>query len=174
MVKLFSVLIDKAQIQIELDLDGERVPSAAPQVALGQLGDEPGGDATYPVIESDYALPLIQLASARSGDKGNTSTIGVIAREPRFEPLVGAALTAEAVARHLAHLLDPQRGRVRRYRLAGCHGWNFVLEASLGGGGIASLRADPQGKAHAQQLLAFLVPVPKSLYDELTLRSPTR
>jgi hypothetical protein len=84
--------------------------------------------------------------------------------------LIGAALTESAVAKHMAHLLDPQRGRVRRHWLPGCQGWNFLLEASLGGGGIASLRADPQGKAHAQQLLGFEVPVPKSLYDELSSR----
>jgi hypothetical protein len=67
-------------------------------------------------------------------------------------------------------LLDPQRAVVRRYELPGCHGWNFVLEHALGGGGVASLRADPQGKAHAQQLLAFELPVPEPIYSELRQR----
>jgi hypothetical protein len=67
----------------------------------------------------------------------------------------------------MAHVLDPARGRVTRYALPGCHGFNFLLEHALGGGGVASLRSDPQGKAFAQQLLAFEVPVPEALYREL-------
>jgi hypothetical protein len=73
----------------------------------------------------------------------------------------------------MAHVLDPERGRVRRYALPGARGWNFLLENSLGGGGVASLRADPQGKAHAQQLLAFPVEVPRAVYDELHGELPT-
>jgi hypothetical protein len=115
-------------------------------------------------------VPLIALAYGRSGDKGNHSNIGIVAREPRFVPLIGAALSADAVARHLAHLIDPVTGRVHRYFMPGPGGWNFLLENSLGGGGIASLRPDPQGKAHAQQLLAYPVPVPRAIYDELRQR----
>lgn len=170
MVKLFSFLIDKREVAAELDLDGERSASAASSVATGALVVEGPADAAYPPIDSACTLALYVLAHGRSGDKGNSSNIGILARQARFVPLIGAALTEQAVARHLAHLLDPSSGRVRRYALPGCHGWNFLLENSLGGGGIASLRADPQGKAHAQQLLAFPVPVPKALYDELTAR----
>jgi hypothetical protein len=82
-------------------------------------------------------------------------------------PLIAAWVTAEAVATHLAHVLDPVRGRVTRYSLPGCNGWNFLLEHALGGGGVASLRADPQGKAFAQQLLAFEIPVPEELFRQL-------
>jgi hypothetical protein len=124
-------------------------------------------DPSFPAIQSEHRLPLIALAHGRSGDKGNHSNIGIIAREPRFVPLIGAALTADAVATHLAHLLDSPTSKVHRYALSGCHGWNFLLENALGGGGIASLRPDPQGKAHAQQLLAFEVPVPADIYEEL-------
>jgi hypothetical protein len=74
----------------------------------------------------------------------------------------------------MAHVLDPERGRVTRFALPGCHGWNFLLENSLGGGGVASLRADPQGKAHAQQLLAFEVPAPRALCDELAASASRR
>jgi hypothetical protein len=116
-------------------------------------------------------VPLIQLAHGRSGDKGDHSNIGIIARETRFVPLIAAALTADAVAQHMAHVLEPARGRVTRYTLPGCHGWNFLLEHALGGGGVASLRADPQGKAFAQQLLAFEVPVPEAIFRELRARS---
>jgi hypothetical protein len=171
MVKLFSFLIAKSRVPAELDLDGERRPVVPPQ--LTPAGASVGvPDPTYPAIERTHRLPLIALARGRSGDKGNHSNIGIVAREERFVPLIGAALTAEAVARHLAHLVDPVDGRVTRYTLPGCHGWNFLLENSLGGGGIASLRADPQGKAHAQQLLAFEVPVPKAIHDELRATPP--
>jgi hypothetical protein len=172
MIKLFSFLIDKARVTAELDLYGQRGPVAPAQVTFGSPDAVTiAPERAYPAIASDVRVPLIALAHGRSGDKGNHSNIGIIAREPRFVPLIGAALTPVAVARHMAHVLDRDRGRVIRYALPGCNGWNFLLENSLGGGGVASLRADPQGKAHAQQLLAFEVPVPQALYDELAARS---
>jgi hypothetical protein len=172
MVKLFSFLIDKARVGAELDLDGERQPVAMPPATSVGTEPSPVTETAYPAIANEHRLPLIALAHGRSGDKGNHSNVGVLAREPRFLPYIGAALTADAVARYLAHLLDPVHGKVTRYPLPGCDGWNFLLENSLGGGGVASLRPDPQGKAHAQQLLAFEVPVPKAIYDELRARSP--
>ena len=105
-----------------------------------------------------------------SRSASQSRNIGIVAREPRFVAFIGAALTVEAVARYLAHLIDPATGRVHRYFMPGPGAWNFLLENSLGGGGIASLRPDPQGKAHAQQLLAFPVPVPKAIHDELSAR----
>ena len=173
MVKLFSFLIDKARVQAELDLDGQRQPVAAAALAFASAEPSPAEEPAYPAVTGDRSVPLIALAYGRSGDKGNHSNIGIIAREPRHVPWIGAALTADAVARHMAHVLDPERGKVTRYALPGCHGWNFLLENSLGGGGVASLRADPQGKAHAQQLLAFEVPVPQHVFDELSMRKAT-
>jgi len=182
MVKLFSFLIDKARVSAEIDLDGERRPVSMPPrspateaAASASTEAQHAPEPDYPAIAGDHRLPLIALAHGRSGDKGNSSNIGILAREPRFVPYIGAALTADAVARHFAHVLDPARGRVTRYTLPGCAGWNFLLENSLGGGGVASLRADPQGKAHAQQLLGFEVPVPRELYEELrATRAPGR
>lgn len=170
MVQLFSFLIDKHRVPAELDVDGVRTPCDAPPIAYSQQSSSMPSedtDPSYPPIQSEYRLPLIALAHGRSGDKGNHSNIGIIAREERFVPLIGAALTAQAVATHLAHLLDSPSSKVHRYTLPGCNGWNFLLENALGGGGIASLRPDPQGKAHAQQLLAFEVPVPAAIYEEL-------
>ncbi|MFI5309069.1 MAG: acyclic terpene utilization AtuA family protein, partial [Polyangiales bacterium] len=169
-VRLFSFLIDRARVQAEIDLDGTRQPVAMPAPAAAPPQSRATAEPGFPAIRSEHCLPLIALAHGRSGDKGNHSNIGILAREPRFVPFIAAALTAEAVASHLAHLLDPSTGRVTRYALPGCHGWNFLLENSLGGGGVASLRADPQGKAHAQQLLAFEIPVPKVIFDELSRR----
>jgi hypothetical protein len=67
----------------------------------------------------------------------------------------------------MQHVLDPQNGKVTRWQLPASHSLNFLLENSLGGGGVASLRIDPQGKAFAQQLLEFPVPVPKALAEQL-------
>ena len=78
-----------------------------------------------------------------------------------------AALTPEAVAQWMAHTLDAEQGRVSRWYLPGSHSLNFLLENALGGGGVASLRIDPQGKAFAQQLLEFPVPVPRALAEAL-------
>jgi hypothetical protein len=110
-------------------------------------------------------VPLIELAWARSGDKGDTSNIGVIARHPEDLPLLREQLTPEAVA---AHLADKVRGTVTRYELPGIHAFNFVGEQALGGGGMASLRHDPLGKGMAQWLLAMPVAVP----PDFTSRRP--
>jgi hypothetical protein len=104
-------------------------------------------------------VPLVLLAWARSGDKGDTANIGVIARRPEFMPAIAEALTPEAVRSWLAHLVE---GEVRRFDWPGLNGWNFVLRQALGGGGVASLRYDPQGKSYAQILMDFPVRVPAS------------
>jgi hypothetical protein len=102
---------------------------------------------------------LIRLAWARSGDKGDTSNIGVIARRPEWLPLLRAQLTEARVAEHLAHLV---KGPVTRHEVPGIHAFNFVCEQALGGGGMASLRNDPLGKGMGQILLAMPVRVPKA------------
>ena len=104
-------------------------------------------------------VPLIRLAWARSGDKGDTSNIGVIARRPEWLPLLRAQLTEARVAEHLAHLV---KGPVTRHEVPGIHAFNFVCEQALGGGGMASLRNDPLGKGMGQILLAMPVRVPKA------------
>ena len=104
-------------------------------------------------------VPLARLAWGRSGDKGDTSNIGVIARRTEFMPAIAASLTPEAVRSWLAHLVE---GQVQRFDWPGLNGWNFVLRQALGGGGVASLRYDPQGKSYAQILMDFPVRVPKA------------
>jgi hypothetical protein len=102
-------------------------------------------------------VPLVRLAWARSGDKGDISNIGVIARHPDLVPLLRAQLTEAAVSAWLAHLV---RGRVTRHEVPGIHAFNLVCEQALGGSGMASLRNDPLGKGMAQVLLAMPVRVP--------------
>jgi len=162
-VKLFSMLVNKSDVTVELDIAGERqlvnIPSGQPlqlptPVAAGEA-------ATYTSAEVEVAL--IDLAYARSGDKGNHGNIGVIARRPEYLPWIRAALTESAVAQYMQHVLDQPTSQVKRYELTGLHALNFMLENALGGGGMASLRIDPQGKAFAQQLLDMPVKIPADL-----------
>ncbi|MDQ3201871.1 MAG: terpene utilization protein AtuA, partial [Pseudomonadota bacterium] len=116
---------------------------------------------------ADASVALVKLAVARSGDKGNHSNIGVMAREPEFLPWIAEALTPEVIVDWMRHVLDPIHGRVERWYLPATHSLNFLLENALGGGGVASLRIDPQGKAFAQQLLEIQIPVPQSIADQV-------
>ncbi|MBB1519486.1 acyclic terpene utilization AtuA family protein [Aquipseudomonas guryensis] len=167
-IRLFSFLVDKSACSLEVELNGERSPLALPQLdsfSPAQIA----ADVTVPATsgQADATVPLIQLAVARSGDKGNHSNIGVMARKPEYLAWIAAALSEGAVAEWMQHVLDSQTGKVSRWYLPGSHSLNFLLENALGGGGVASLRIDPQGKAFAQQLLEFPIPVPRALADSL-------
>jgi hypothetical protein len=116
-------------------------------------------DASTPASGPYVEVPLLRLAHGRSGDKGDIANIGVLARRPEFVPLLAQALTPQVVRGFLAHLVE---GEVERYDWPGLRGWNFVLHRALGGGGVASLRYDPQGKSYAQILMDLPVRVPRS------------
>lgn len=165
-IKLFSFLIDKNQVSVEIDFEGKRYPVEIPKgVSTEQLPTlKAGENAVYQGDEID--VPLIEIAHARSGDKGNHSNIGVIARKAEYLPWIRAALTEQSVASYMQHVLDAEKGRVIRYELPGLNALNFMLENALGGGGVASLRIDPQGKAFAQQLLDMPVKVPAHLLEK--------
>ena len=110
-------------------------------------------------------VPLVQIAFGRSGDKGDTSNIGLIARHPALLPVLKHQVMPERVQEYLAHLVQ---GPVRRYELPGIHAINLVCERALGGGGMASLRNDSLGKGMAQMLLDMLIDVPALLLQEVT------
>jgi len=95
-------------------------------------------------------VKLVDLAHARSGDKGNNSNIGLIARTPEYYEVLKREVTAERVKRHFAGIC---LGAVERFELPNIHALNFVLHDSLDGGGTLSLRTDAQGKTHAATLL---------------------
>lgn len=167
-IRLFSFLVDKNACSLEVEVDGQRQPVSMPVVdvfSTACIADDVALPA--PSGSADATVPLVKLAVARSGDKGNHSNIGVMARKPEYLAWIAAALSEEAVAQWMAHVLDGQTGKVSRWHLPGSHSLNFLLENALGGGGVASLRIDPQGKAFAQQLLEFPVPVPRALADSL-------
>ncbi|WP_324731096.1 acyclic terpene utilization AtuA family protein [Pseudomonas paeninsulae] len=167
-IRLFSFLADKNACALEVEINGERTAVAMPQITtLDRTQIASDIAAPTPAGQADTRVPLIKLAVARSGDKGTHSNIGIMARKPEYLAWIAAALSEGAVAEWMQHTLDPQTGKVTRWYLPGSHSLNFLLENALGGGGIASLRIDPQGKAFAQQLLEFPVPVPKALADSL-------
>ncbi|SNS86494.1 Protein of unknown function [Pseudomonas segetis] len=165
-IRLFSFLVDKSACAVEVEIDGQRHGVALPSLEPGQqhslITAAPTASGPTPTC-----IPLIKLAVARSGDKGNHSNIGVMARKPEYMAWIAAALSEAAVAGWMAHVLEPRQGKVSRWYLPGTHSLNFLLENALGGGGVASLRIDPQGKAFAQQLLEFPVPVPAALASSL-------
>jgi hypothetical protein len=103
---------------------------------------------------------LVELAHARSGDKGDTATVGVIARKPEHYPLLVRELTAERVARHFAGMLT---GGVERFELPNLRALNFLLHGALGGGGTISLKTDAQGKTLSTALLRMEIEVPDDL-----------
>jgi hypothetical protein len=105
-------------------------------------------------------VPLVWLAHARSGDKGDTANVGVIAYEPAHYPLLREQLTAERVKEHLAPLVD---GEVQRFELPRLHALNFLLHRALGGGGTLSLRTDAQGKVLSTAVLRMQVEVPDAV-----------
>ncbi|MEW6335826.1 MAG: AtuA-related protein [Acidobacteriota bacterium] len=105
-------------------------------------------------------VPLERLALGRSGDKGDGSNIGLVARsEPAWTWLL-ANVTGDFVKETFGEIAA---GRVDRYEVAGLRALNFVLHDSLGGGGASSLLTDAQGKTHAQALLRVMVEVPEDV-----------
>jgi hypothetical protein len=105
-------------------------------------------------------VPLSRIASARSGDKGEGSNIGVIARSEHAYAFLKQALSADLVGEHMAAI---NRGDVVRYEADNIRVLNFILEDSLGGGGSASLRTDAQGKTHGLALLRLQLDVPDAV-----------
>ncbi|KZK77311.1 hypothetical protein PsAD46_05140 [Pseudovibrio sp. Ad46] len=164
-VRLFSFLVEQSAVSPQVSLEGAPVPFE-PVIATGVAAAVEGAEVPdmAGTDEAMVEVPLIKLAYARSGDKGDKANIGVIARKAEWLPWIAAALSEEAVAKTFAHF-NP--GKVARFYLPGCHALNFLIDDVLGGGGIASLRLDPQAKAYSQILLTQSVPVPQSIAQEV-------
>jgi hypothetical protein len=108
-------------------------------------------------------MPTIQLrhlAHARSGDKGDTANVGVIALRPEFYPVLVEQLTTERVKRHFDGIC---LGAVERFELPNLGALNFLLHNSLGGGGTVSLKTDAQGKTLSTAMLRMEVALPEEL-----------
>jgi hypothetical protein len=107
---------------------------------------------------------LQHVAHTRSGDKGDTSNVSVIAFEPEFYPLLKEQLTAERFKEFYAGVV---KGKVRRYEVDGLHALNFVAEGALGGGVSRSLCLDNYGKSLSAAVLGFVIDVPDELSQKL-------
>jgi len=103
---------------------------------------------------------LGRIAHTRSGDKGDTCNIGVIAFDERHYPILVREVTAERVKRHFGELVQ---GEVERFELPNLGALNFLLHEALGGGGTVSLRTDAQGKTYGAALLGMEIDVPAEL-----------
>tara|TARA_R110002073_G_scaffold79001_14_gene190275 strand:- start:1293 stop:3098 length:1806 start_codon:yes stop_codon:yes gene_type:complete len=169
-VRLFSCTVPKAQVKVQIllgddttdcdEVHGEVLDSAGIARPI-----EPPAAAAGAMAE----VPLIVLAWGRSGDKGNKANIGIIARKQEYLPYIYHALTEAVVSERFSHFLeDTAKGNVERFLLPGSNALNFLLHDVLGGGGVASIRNDPQGKGYAQLLLSCPIPVPLAIAESVS------
>ena len=164
-IHLFSFLLAKNQINIELDIDNNIIPvNIDTKGGYAPCTQNPPSPEDYKDIQGECHTPLSKIAFARSGDKGDHANIGVIARKAHYYPYIDKALTKDIICKIFSHVLD---GSVTKWRVPGINGINFLLKNSLGGGGMASLNIDPQGKSYAQQLLEYSVPISRKIYEEV-------
>jgi hypothetical protein len=111
-------------------------------------------------------VQLLKLAHARSGDKGDTANVGLIALKDEYYPLLLREVTAERVKQHFDGICH---GEVERFELPNLHALNFLLHESLGGGGTLSLMTDAQGKTFSYALLRMEIDVTEDEAQELGL-----
>ena len=104
-------------------------------------------------------VQLRWLAHARSGDKGNTANVGLIALEPELYPILAREVTTARVARHFKGMVSG----VERFELPNLNALNFLLHDALDGGGTISLKTDAQGKVYSTALLRMAIPVPPAI-----------
>lgn len=168
-LKLFSFLYPKDKLPVTVTQDGNVIDESTYKIPAGdktnasteiQISESSDKVTDGHCLEEGKTYHLQDLAYLRSGDKGDSANIGVIARRPEYYSYIKNVLTEDAVISWFEHFLEPKENQtvkdlVQRYELGGIHGLNFVLKQSLGGGGVSSLRVDPQGKGYAQMLAEF-------------------
>jgi hypothetical protein len=169
-IKQFGFLLDKASLKPAVSINLKYVQFQEkiigfPKQNNPQSAPEKISNLDQNTSESDdlIKITLIQIAHARSGDKGDTSNIGVIARHADWLPVLRQGLTSQAVKAYMAHAF---KGSVTRYELPGIGAFNFVCEQALDGGGMASMRNDPLGKGMGQILLSMPIAAPRALAQQ--------
>lgn len=110
-------------------------------------------------------VQLVDIAHARSGDKGDTANVGLIALKPEYYPLLVKYVTADAVKQHFGEMV---KGGVDRFELPNLEALNFLLHGSLGGGGTLSLMTDAQGKTFSTALLRLYIEVSEDEASDVT------
>ena len=168
-VRLFSFTIPKDTVSIKVlengdELNCDDTRGEAFNVAAISRPGVPAPETSSDTVE----VPLVKLAWGRSGDKGNKANIGIVARKAEYLPYICQALSEKLVSERLAHFLaDTSPGNVERFLLPGSNAINFLLHDVLGGGGVASIRNDPQAKGYSQLLLTCPVAVPTHIAETL-------
>ncbi|MCP4751945.1 MAG: DUF1446 domain-containing protein, partial [Proteobacteria bacterium] len=168
-IKLFSFLISKKEVPITVTLNSEirSVAVRTEPVFNPAAIARPEVPETKSIAGDTVKVPLVRLAWGRSGDKGNSCNIGIMARKAEYLPYIRAVLTPTAVGEYMRHIFEgSEKPRVDAFELPGISALNFLLYESLGGGQMASLRLDPLAKGMAQQLLEFPVTIPSGLLNE--------
>lgn len=159
-VRLFSFLLPRADVTPIVLIDGKSFDIAP---GAGQPFQASGLERPEPPAPEGRAttdIPLFKLAWGRSGDKGDKANIGLLPRDPAYAGWIWKALDEQTLRARFSHYLE---GGLDRYYLPGTGAMNIVLHDVLGGGGVASLRNDPQGKAYAQILLQTPIAVPAEI-----------
>ncbi|HQP18822.1 MAG TPA: DUF1446 domain-containing protein [Phenylobacterium sp.] len=165
--RVFSILLPRADLPATVDVGGQTLTIEAPRPPVAY---DPAATVRPPVpADPDAAGPmktvrLVDVAWARSGDKGDAFNVGVIARKPELLPWIRAALTEARVKTWFAHeFAGAPAPKVIRYELPGMNALNFHCIQALGGGQFSSLRLDALAKGKAQQLLDLELEVPAAL-----------
>jgi predicted Fe-Mo cluster-binding NifX family protein len=162
-----SMLLPKTCATAQLMLGDERMAVPVPTeggFSPAMIRRASAGLITEAPLTEITSVPLVRLAYARSGDKGNLFNVGVIARRPELLPWIRAGLSEEAVRDCFSHLFaDAPSAHVDCYEVPGIDALNFVVHQSLAGGMTSSLRLDPAAKSHAQMLLEMPIDVPTHL-----------
>jgi hypothetical protein len=159
-IKLFSCLYPKHKVALSTVMDQTQAIELPEQKVFQQNVNAALPQAVP--VEDAISVPLIDLAVARSGDKGNHANVGVIARDPKYLPYIVSSLSKAAVQECFKHYWQ-EESSVEIWHLPGCAALNILLENVLAGGGMASLQVDAQGKGFAQQILEMPIQVPKDL-----------
>jgi hypothetical protein len=168
--RITGFLIAKSMVSHTVTVEGQPVPFAVPTNVCAAAGEIVVPAMPVPAQDVDPALtvPLIKLAWARSGDKGNLFNVAVIAREPSFLPYIAAALTPASVGEHYGRVLGQDGAlTVEQFSVPGLSALNFVVMNSMEGGVLASTWIDPVAKGMAQLLLDFPIPVSAALHRQL-------
>lgn len=111
-------------------------------------------------------IRLLDIAHARSGDKGDTANVGLIALKPEWYPVINAYVTLDRVKAHFKGVIT---GDVQRYELPNLKALNFLLHGALDGGGTLSLKTDAQGKVFSTAMLRMIIDVPDAEAKQLNL-----
>ncbi|MDG1322950.1 MAG: DUF1446 domain-containing protein [Porticoccaceae bacterium] len=173
-VRLFSFVQPKGSAHIQIEIDGNYIECPDPGgTTLVREDIIRPAEPKIPEDAETVEVPLIKLAWGRSGDKGDKANVGIIARQPEFLPYIYAALSEEIVAQRFSHFLPEDAPNhsacyVERYLMPGCNGINFLLHKALGGGGMASIRNDAQGKGFGQLMLDASIPVSAEIADKIS------